>query len=505
MKHLYNQLGYYYYGKDKKWILDYIDDIDLDEFVFKSYQDRETTEQILWIKESGFIRMASAQIDEELQKIRTSYRLSQNPQNSLPNLYANLSYIYYYVRQNQIFYEIYQEYEELVTKSIDGLLACYKVQKCSFKNRFLRGSPIYTFKFDDLLLDLMVHNVRTQDLKELFKRYDINELEIATNDFPSRVLNLLKSTSKVSQFIYRAKKKDNYFFSSRYGQLFANTFFLLSKIKVRLEENWLSELPNLVIQFLRKEKNLPHFTLTSLNSLFLHKEISACFTAKELLSILNILLNKEFSRHSLFSSVIHALSQNHPNHKIKSKAFIQKVIDKHQRHEKSNLLDYWRVCSKENQLAIKKVVENNLDSQFDFTLYFNAATNFMIDYKKHFPKAIDFIYESIQTWNYEVVCDKAMPCDFTPNWFIQLLYMLNIDTSESRLSKLANAHEYFNWLLNLESYDYAKFKLEWLLIYDVETYTNKFRSIPRLKRTIEKRLKSNYNAKIADIYYEHIA
>jgi hypothetical protein len=81
---------------------------------------------------------------------------------------------------------------------------------------------------------------------------------------------------------------------------------------------------------------------------------------------------------------------------------------------------------------------------------------------------------------------------------------LDVDTTAKKFDKLRAKHLYFNWLLNLNDFDYAQFDPEWLLIYNVDSYTNKFKTVENLKIEIEKALKRAYNPELAKIYHQFI-
>ncbi len=54
-----------------------------------------------------------------------------------------------------------------------------------------------------------------------------------------------------------------------------------------------------------------------------------------------------------------------------------------------------------------------------------------------------------------------------------------------------------------EKYNFSQFKIEWLYLFEHETFFNEFRKIKPLKKIIEASLKENYDKELALIYTQY--
>lgn len=495
-----------YSNKESKGMLEKIDEIDMEDYIVRNYQDEEIKEQFLWLKEGTFVKHISYSIDIELQKIRTAQRLQQNPQTAIPKLYQHITYAYYYIRQNQIFYDHLHEFEQLVLKSIEGFLMCYKIQHCTFKKEGFTGfgSQPYTMRFSEFLLDLMIHYIRSSDLEELFKRFGSDKIKIScSKEFIEKIINLLNSGDALNKFIKKAIKSDNYAFTYDCDRIFSNVFYLLSKIE--LESDLPKEIAESIIGFLRKRPAImrPH-SLLKIKYLFFNERLSKLFSKENHLTILNILIKKYPEQHEISRSILSSLQRNFPGYQIDSTKLIADVIKVYDQKKVADLIDFWFLSNDKSKVIIENYIRDGLDQAFNFDVYLHAAINRVIDHERYLEKAIEEIEPMLNSWDYETVCNKAMPKSFTPNWFIELLYKLSIDTTDTRFDRLRGKHLYFDWLLDPENYDYNKFDIEWLLIYDFDIYTDRLKTVKEFKLEIEKALKSSYNPEIAKIYHHSI-
>jgi hypothetical protein len=145
-----------------------------------------------------------------------------------------------------------------------------------------------------------------------------------------------------------------------------------------------------------------------------------------------------------------------------------------------------------------------MTNKFDDELYSYVALETIVDYKPFFKQYLIKLLPYKNIWGYERVGNNLVSYYPPLNWIISFVYKFQIDTKSEELKELAQSHEYFNWLLNLETFDYSKFKLEWIAVYEHISYFQKFKTIPVLKLQIEKKLKEHYDSFLSEIYYKKI-
>jgi hypothetical protein len=91
------------------------------------------------------------------------------------------------------------------------------------------------------------------------------------------------------------------------------------------------------------------------------------------------------------------------------------------------------------------------------------------------------------------------------HYFIRTLYELNINMNDSRLQVFTDLWDWQDWLLHLETFDYQKFKLEWLLVFDDDNriFMNQFKRIDAIRERIELAFEKEYPNKLSTIYVKY--
>ena len=111
-----------------------------------------------------------------------------------------------------------------------------------------------------------------------------------------------------------------------------------------------------------------------------------------------------------------------------------------------------------------------LEQQFDTDFFMSAAISGAIDYKPFFDHCIEAISIEAKRWDYETTGKKTAAFSYGICRFIQMLFRLQIDMREEKIQSLGSYHLYIHWLLNIDTFDYTKFKREWLRIYPIKDF-----------------------------------
>lgn len=525
-----------YRREDRNKILKEIEKIELDKTLQDNDIYAEVLEQLLWIKENKFINSTSREIDDSLFKIRESYNRKYNVQDSvLPIIHKTIE-AYWFIKFNNLFYDKFDDFEVLIEKVLDGYLASYSVKNNYYENHRISGHPIVNnLHFNDFWIELATHYCKSDKLIKLFDRYSLKELSIGhpnSSDFLTRVKNFLDSGKELSKHIKENNKHSYGFFEDLYNRLFNNLMIILAKADIedpfdnfQLHREFKKLLPN-IIAFV--EQGLPYIKRFEGLIVLLDYEHKGtyCETA-QLEKIAEILLfnkSRDSSRYDIQQAISNTLysiyrnsERNGLNYKVKNKYllnYIKHVSSSSNEKVKSyklvSLINYWwHLLDSVHQNYIKEAVIKFLDEDFNFEVYNDAAVNNIIHYNHHnyFQKAIDYLQNSKCTGEYNVANDeKAMMIengDIALLDFIDLVYTIDeVNLNDPRIQSFARISEYYNWLLNLDNYDYSKFKLEWLLIHPYGKYFDKFKEVDKLKSKIKKELKKEYNPTIAKWYFE---
>jgi hypothetical protein len=214
--------------------------------------------------------------------------------------------------------------------------------------------------------------------------------------------------------------------------------------------------------------------------------------------------------------VISIWSRYHNESKISNKSLIYKIIET---PIDIQLHVLWHICDASNQEILNNAWLKQLDDNFNAYYYMHLLRGKHIDIncKDYFVKLIAQMNQGrsyyaasgmIPSLNISY-SDYLMLAKFDHNldfhYFIRTLYELNINMNDSRLQVFTDLWDWQDWLLHLETFDYQKFKIEWLLVFDDDNriFMNQFKRIDAIRERIELAFEKEYPNKLSTIYVKY--
>lgn len=507
---LHNLVDRAYSLEDKEEIMNEIKSIDLDAILHElDVIDLDQRKALIEIKDETIKKNTEKNIEEKiinLKKAKASFE--RGPDGSFPDytfqLNKSLAAFLSHYSTNYILGDTFTGYKNLCKKVLEGYLISYSSH----------GYPAQLKQLEIFHVNLIVFDLYSETVKELCKTYKINDIalsENAKNDLLEKVKNFLQSNhGRIIWFepienVYLIQALTSLHFKQIYEHIFFNLFFLLSRTELT-EDQCRTFIP-VIIPFLKADNTLYAPRLKTLSK-FITK-YGNYFKSNELTSILSITLDKRrLSDNSLIKAIFFALNTFHSDFKLEDEVIIQKgilrSIEDHKYHD--NLVLFWAVSTDTNKKILETEFFKKLDRKFApyfyRTLLFYNVIN--IDYKDYFCQYVKSVNASKGNGNYKLWNGEPNIRNFDFINFALLLYSLNIDTNDTRIKQLSNLCEWHNWLINLDSFDYSKFKVEWVLIFHHEVILKRLGDVPIIRNKVKKELTENYHPRLADIYIKYL-
>ncbi|HOX83365.1 MAG TPA: hypothetical protein PLS08_10055 [Chryseolinea sp.] len=509
---LFNLVSYYEEDDDKK-LSNHIKSLDLERMLWEELHtlNRDVKESLKAIRDRTFIIQIKKKTDElhkDLIAAKRHYDRGGNYSaigNYTYQLYHQFSLLYTYVNRNFIVADAYSEYQNIVALIFDGLLISHSLQKY----------PYRLAAFDRYILCEIVLNVSTQKLEELVK--DISSIDVKTEDlkvFLDRLKNFLNSFVDQGPFTPQLNTLLqeyllNYDFSEKCGRIFGNMFLLLFKINIK-KEDWDTSLGRLIINFLQVEDHLYWYHLDKLG-IFL-KEKGSLLTYEDILSILKIANSRD--RHGynkyqkLIGSCCQAINTFYPDNKVNDHSILQKAIA-NSTNEKGildgQLIYFWKIVDDQGRIRIKEAYTTSLERQFNSDTYERLLRNeiYSANEKDYFFKYVGFINKAKGRGFTGIENGEPQFENFYFYNFALLLHQLGVPSTNEALSQIDNLSEFDEWILSPDTFDYKKFKAEWLLAIWIESFLPALKKVAELPDMIKVQLKKSYNPRLAEILVKH--
>jgi hypothetical protein len=224
-----------------------------------------------------------------------------------------------------------------------------------------------------------------------------------------------------------------------------------------------------------------------------------------------LLESKEFDRILLTKELPFYLKEAHPDfvdNELKTNYVVRKRIQEltnFNDYKVYILLFYFQVAPEEIKKEITNRVETLLENHFDTQVFFLAAFHGISACDRFFVKLIERVprlemakKSTISMLGYEDFRNDNL------DRLISLAYKYGIDLMRPEIQALADGVDYYEWLLNLDGFDYEKFDAYWLLYEPNLIFLNEFKKYKKLKDAVKKYITQSRVSRLQEIYMEHL-
>lgn len=425
-------------------------------------------------------------------------------------VYYQYELLYQFLNKNYIVYEHYSDYYDIINSLVESIFASYAI-----KNGDNRINAL-----DDYTLLHFVLYAKTKDLEKYYKRYYLSEIEYdkseeSENSIITLFANFLSNNvEELKELLKKLPEQVGDKFWENYTEYFKNFLFLHSILKLSdnhiktiskvlidyLNENlyWLSKRPDYVNKyiyhfFIRQQEPIrPSVIKKVLFLSYKHPDffsehlclelVGNSLDYKPLIKITDLQLSKvilPFIKNRLYEKK----GQLNPHNYI---VHINVLLNTNQKKE---LLNYYKqILEKENNhylfyiLVIYDVVDINCRKFLN-----NYIDSIDLKNKKALKSRSFLRRTSVE--RYEKIDN-----------LLNMWFKYDLSLTDKRVKPFEKVNDYYNWLLNLDGFDYDKFDSEWLSEYGTRFYFEHFKKSKTLKGKIKSLLHKDFDIALKKVY-----
>lgn len=485
--------------------------IDLNKILFKFPFNNIENEILEYILKRNLIYLSTKKIIELNSKInkdeQTYYAWIAENSTGINRLKENLHNVWKFINYNYLTIDNIQEVRNIYYYYCNIIVGSFMTPKkvLDYDECFIgdKAENIVIEKFEYFDIMIMLKYISITDLENIFGRYNVKEIEI------SDIEHIYKLISNILKF-------DN----SRY--MLKNILYLFSKIK--LEEGRYGEFNKIICQFFSKNSvysdEIKYLNSYIYNQYEMFKNFNIEF-GEFILKLIIQDLKKENISFKICTLIHNVSSYIH----IKDKNYIldeHKIVDKIRIGDdligNAILVNLYVLLDSNSKRRIKKLIKKYLKKEDynynDLKLYYNSVIkNIIIPELEFENKCIIYIDEVIKQNENE----KKKHITSKPDILNELLCLIAnlqlqgyIITKENFRKYYGKYDDRFDFLFDIESFDYSKIKLEWLLdcsdslLQEISNNKNIVDEIKlKMKSYIEKG--ENINNEIIRIYFKYFS
>lgn len=360
----------------------------------------------------------------------------------------------------------------------------------------------------DFHVNQLIFNGNHKLTLQYFNKYHFRSIPYENSErFFVLIGNLLSNHHLVSDSFKVYFSDEEYSWRNGYAEIFANCLTLGSMIE--MDDNRVDSIaeeilnccsknvlpsPNcfkqLIIFFDRKKTQLSNPLLSKLTGFFLE------FDNYEIEDLLRIFCTELSARNLNFT-----LSEN-------QRVFLFEKVDNSEKVEflRFNfLIAFYPIVEDSIKERIKNCITNQLRNEFDIYKFYHAVILDVIEFKdsEFLDKFVEDVYPDPDEMTFRKSFYGPQDNDYPKfDMFFNLCFKFQIKPGHITDKKLDGFGNYYDWLLDMDSFDYEKFRLSWLGLYPTLYYFQEFAKYPQIKQQLEIYLKSNRDLRFERIYFD---
>lgn len=493
-----------YYGDDSQDVLvEKLKKIDLNHQAIK-LSNNEAGDFIDYLKNNKFYENARNKIQTSTSKIIDQYHSQLNggwsSNSEIWTLINEFGELESFLNENYIIYDKFSEFKEIFKVFLEGLFASHSINASHYSR---------LENFDDWLINQILRYGDSVIINKLYKRYKLKKIHYKKTSFSGDsfvdLIDNFFSNEELRDAFTNNCEKGNRRFWDYYNNIFKNILTLVSICD--FDGDYHNLFTEKLITYLEKETYLHTLSYNHINYY-----INRCGLQikRNLLIKLFKLGLKNPSYHN--SEFFESLTNNFASKKIKitksqfssikNLSFENCKICK-ENHSETIIVPIWEMIENTDyKCEIENMILENLNKNFSFNLFYLASIYDIIKLDKEFLKKA--IKESLPKEKRTSI--KSIFSGVDDNRFdrvnnlLNLCFKFKVDTTTIDFKPFKLLDKYYEWLIDMNNFNYDDFQKEWISEYTTRFYFEKIYSSLLTKNKLDVILKNSFDSKLGEAY-----
>lgn len=465
-------------------------------------------ENIQWLMEEEFYKDALKEVSQLVKKIRDHYYTQLaggwSSNSHLRLLICKFAEFEQYLDRNFILYHS-QNITEIFEIVLEGILMSYML-------RDGQGSKLEYF--NDFLLLWIIRYTNPDTLLSYLKRFKLSniiykpdkdrELQIETI-----VCRFLASYTQLQDLINDKVEENEVFFLNNKIKIFLNILTIVSISNI--SKGAILSIAEALLQICSDEKPFRRNYHKHLAKFLSHKGKFFNDSLIRKFTELAITCN-EFHDSEIFGTLKYLICKYFPHLKINERDIYKKIVGNfigkcpkcNAIHDRNKLVNSYFMLSNELKEEFKAKIKKLLRTQFDKELYYLFAIHDIIDYSEFWEE-----YKSIFEKGIVPKLDTR-PVIFPSqsrlnhlNEFLNMIFKNKIKLEKSMIQRYEGLSLYYDWLLDMENFNYVNFQPSWILEYPTEFYFKKIFACAKVTGYLKKYLIRHNEPNLSELYIRY--
>jgi len=446
----------------------------------------------------NIVRIKGKIVEDYYSQLTGGWSVNDHAQELISEIAKLISFL----NLNGIVYNKFSEYSQLFESVTEGLLASHAKNRAS-------GSRLE--RFDDFLVTNLIYNGNSNSFIKYFRRYNLEWLEyVNVSNSSCELLELFRNVCSPfdtlrKTFVDNCEKNNSYFWSY-FNKMFSNCIVLIGVIN--FEEKIIKEVLGGILLFLRTETTLHRNEIEKIEFLMIrHRGKIGNDLALEYLEF--AIKHKKYHDESFLATVSELFS--YEDGKALPKETWQRLISIFRAecpeckyvHKIESLVHFYKHLDSKQRQELQREILARLTQQFDPNLYYFASIMDVVDWNSFWNNFLIYCEHNIGSTSFrQSLTGEKEKRNSLVDMLVNLAYKNGVPLNEDRFNVFRRISNYYNWLFDLNDFDYNQFVPSWIAEYGTIFYVNKFKTIPKIKDGLVKYLRENPKIRIEREYID---
>jgi hypothetical protein len=473
--------------------------ISLDQALAQIANKKQHRSLLSWIREQKFIYEPFFHINDEAGKLRNDYqghiKGNRGTNHNTDELISAYLELHMFVDSNYLVYDKFSEYSLLTDAYTEGLFASYAM-------RHDQGNTLQYF--NEFHIRRLIFDGSAKSIQRYFNKYHLKTLlddDKGRKSFLAMVKNLLLNNHLIKGLFQAESPERDIFYKNKYQSIFTNTLCLTGLLELKNEEVEL--VSNWLIKCLKAEDLHSPDCYAQVNNFIARK--SGQLSLKSLYAFTNLTIDKPDlhteNRIEYLTQELYKREANVPMSKVRQKAFLKLAFGTERDRNFNVAVDFHRVAPDELKTSIISAITKKLDDKFDsYQYYFAAIFSLLPANSRYFMQFVTAALPDPDRFTLRRVFygedDNRYPL---LDMLLNLCFKNKIKLTDVSTLNFKGFGDYYDWLLDMNNFNYDKFQLRWLGLYGTKYYFAEFRKHKIIREKLE-----SYLAEVRDLYMERM-
>jgi hypothetical protein len=464
-----------------------------------------------WIKENRFFLEFQYEIEQAHFKLK-DYYFSQlwggRSSNAYTNeLYTNHAILENFLSRNFIIYDYFSEFTQLTEMYIESLFSSYAVHNSMYSR---------LSHFNDWIVTVLIFHGDAEWINKYCNRYFVKSIQYersaTVNGFMDLVGNFFKDEQLKSVFENK-QMEEPFYFQQKYTKFLSNILVLATYMDLPARD--VNEFVILLKQYMTWQKQMKyHRTVKYIFSFFEKK--GAQLEMAVIVDFFYFFFDCEYLHDEEYLSRLAEIF-NKKNDGITFTPVLREQIEAiqgascplcHRQHDPTMWVPFYRIVDNDSDRDyVRQKITSILNQNFNWRLYYLAAIFEILGVENSFFQSFISIQKPKEFRPFSHFSKDELNRDYRLGAIINLCFKYHIDTSEVRFNHLRGYDSYYDWLLDMEHFNYDHFNPRWVSENVTKYYFEKMKKLPVVREKIlayiqqhhDPLLKDNFIAMYGDV------